>query len=225
MDVVETKQCTHCEEIFPLVNFHKNSGMASGYLNQCKNCTNAKSKQWKSDNRGSSTVYDQKAREKHSTVRELMSDQAYKAAFGEDITCTVCDKTKSFTEFKKDSRKKSGRASICKVCASAYSHKRYHNQPPVYDAAKRRAKIVAAYGLTLDDYDTIYQEQDGKCKICSIEEKYAAKGRFHIDHCHDTGVVRGLLCSHCNKGLGMFRHNQEFLSAAVNYLAEFNDEE
>ena len=138
----------------------------------------------------------------------------------QDIKCTSCLLTKNKEEFKKDSRKKSGRASICKLCAAAQSQKYYRSNTPEYDATKRRQKVVEAYGITLDDYDTMYQEQQGRCKICKIEEKYVAKQRFHIDHDHETGSVRGLLCAQCNKGLGMFKDNSEFLRAAANYLEE-----
>lgn len=134
------------------------------------------------------------------------------------IKCTACSIVKESDVFKKDSRKKSGRASICKECASVQSNIYYHTAGANYDSAKRRKKVVEAYGITLDDYDTMYQEQEGCCKICGIEEKYVSKNRFHIDHCHETGGVRGLLCSQCNKGLGMFKDNADFLLEAAKYI-------
>jgi hypothetical protein len=71
-------------------------------------------------------------------------------------------------------------------------------------------------------------EQDNKCKICGCEEKRRSASekiapRLCIDHCHKTGVIRGLLCHDCNTGLGKFKDNIELLFKAVNYLDEFEE--
>ena len=134
--------------------------------------------------------------------------------------CTCCGQYKREIDFKKDSRTKTGLASICKKCAAVKSKLFYKENTPEYDAVKRREKIVKVYGLTLDDYDEMYEQQEGRCKICGIEEKYVSKQRFHIDHCHETGRVRGLLCSKCNKGLGLFKDNANFLREAAKYIED-----
>jgi hypothetical protein len=80
----------------------------------------------------------------------------------------------------------------------------------------RRAHLRAKYGLTLADYERMLAEQGGGCAIC---RDGAPDGQsLHVDHCHDAGVVRGLLCFNCNAGLGMFDHDVARLDAAVAYL-------
>ena len=80
----------------------------------------------------------------------------------------------------------------------------------------RRAHLRAKYGLTPADYDRMLAGQGGGCAICA---EPAPDGQsLHVDHCHDTGRVRGLLCFNCNAGLGMFDHDGARLDAAATYL-------
>jgi len=76
------------------------------------------------------------------------------------------------------------------------------------------------YGITLDEFFVLYIEQCGLCKICGTEIGLtSADGNVaHIDHNHDTGKVRGLLCMSCNQGLGLFKDNPVFLDRAIEYL-------
>ena len=134
--------------------------------------------------------------------------------------CTKCGEVKELTEYSTESRAKDGRRSACKVCLSSASSLYYKNKEYKYSAEFRRRQTLAEYGLTLEDYNIMLEGQDHKCKICGIEEKHSSKARFHVDHCHETGMVRGLLCSKCNTGLGMFRDNSEFLREAAKYLEE-----
>ncbi len=61
--------------------------------------------------------------------------------------------------------------------------------------------------------------QDGKCAICRI----VPSRTMAVDHCHDTGAIRGLLCSNCNTGIGLLRDNPEILARAIIYLAKGRD--
>jgi hypothetical protein len=78
------------------------------------------------------------------------------------------------------------------------------------------------FGLTATDYDRIFAEQGGVCAICRKQEKRTFKGRvtlLAVDHDHQTGCVRGLLCSFCNTAIGLFRENPEIMLSAMAYLA------
>lgn len=68
------------------------------------------------------------------------------------------------------------------------------------------------YGITLEQYEAMFEAQRGRCAICQRDKK------LHVDHCHATGKVRGLLCSQCNKGLGHFEDSLARLRAAEVYL-------
>ena len=79
---------------------------------------------------------------------------------------------------------------------------------------KRR---LARYGLSVEEYEALVREQNGACAIC----KKKPPRWFCIDHCHSTGVVRGLLCVKCNVGLGHFDEDPHLMRTATAYLEVF----
>lgn len=86
----------------------------------------------------------------------------------------------------------------------------------------KNADLKKHFGVTLTQYEKLFADQNGVCAICSQPEKSkAADGgprAMPVDHCHVTGRVRGLLCTACNRGLGMFGDSEESLFAAIKYL-------
>ena len=78
---------------------------------------------------------------------------------------------------------------------------------------KKDATLMRMYGITKDDYDRMVIEQDGRCAICNRTE-----GTLVIDHCHEKGHVRALLCNKCNLGLGLFGDSPDLLVSAAMYL-------
>jgi hypothetical protein len=79
---------------------------------------------------------------------------------------------------------------------------------------KRDQHLKRRYGISLKDFDAILAHQGGACAIC--REAFTATP--HVDHCHATHVVRGLLCTDCNKGLGCFDDDIDIMQAAIDYL-------
>src|SRR6266403_544492 len=84
----------------------------------------------------------------------------------------------------------------CKPCSSK-AMKDYHAANPEKKALQIRKHALRRYGLTLDDYDRILRGQGGACAICGTREPGGKKGRFTVDHCHESGKIRGLLCINC----------------------------
>jgi hypothetical protein len=87
-----------------------------------------------------------------------------------------------------------------------------------YQEYRRNIELRYLFGITLDDYNKLKENQNYKCAICGNER--SEKKDFHVDHCHSTGKIRGLLCSNCNTGLGQFKDNIELLNKAISYLKE-----
>lgn len=79
------------------------------------------------------------------------------------------------------------------------------------------------YGITLEDYDQILLSQSSCCAICKQTEPNG-KGVFHVDHCHTTGKVRGVLCAKCNILLGHADDNTKILMSAIKYLNDHKPE-
>lgn len=84
--------------------------------------------------------------------------------------------------------------------------------------ARKFARIRSIYGLSREDYLAMVASQDSACRICRRHESDHFK--LHIDHCHATGKVRGLLCGPCNQSIGLLQHSPERLAVAINYLKE-----
>lgn len=105
---------------------------------------------------------------------------------------------------------------LCKPCRKAAHAVRMR-------ADRRRKQLEYQYGMTLDDYDAMFKAQNGVCAICGvppIARRGAKNGRLCVDHNHDTGQVRALLCSTCNSALGGFRDDPNLLRTAALYLEE-----
>lgn len=89
---------------------------------------------------------------------------------------------------------------------------------------KRLSQRLSRYGLDYSEYLKMIEEQGGGCAICGVKtsqcsnSKTGKKNRLFVDHCHDTGAVRGVLCSSCNFGIGKFYDNPELLEKAAEYL-------
>jgi hypothetical protein len=101
---------------------------------------------------------------------------------------------------------------------AAYARAWRNNNP---DKA-RNSDLMKSHGITLDQYDAMHDAQDGRCAICgNLETAVGADGaprRMPVDHCHITGVIRGLLCTACNRALGLFKDSPEILHRAIKYL-------
>lgn len=82
------------------------------------------------------------------------------------------------------------------------------------------AKRKSAYGLTPEAFLKLLQSQGGVCAICARREP-GGRGGWHVDHDHETGVVRGLLCHYCNLMLGMAKDQITVLEAAIKYLSRY----
>ena len=89
-------------------------------------------------------------------------------------------------------------------------------------AANERMHLKRAYGMTLEAYRTLADAQGGRCAACGEVPSGAGHcGRLHVDHDHDTGEIRGLLCVTCNQGLGQFKDSVLRLQQAIMYLRRY----
>ena len=100
-----------------------------------------------------------------------------------------------------------------------YGRNYYHNNRDKAYAAN----LMKEYGLTLDDYNQMLEEQNGVCKICHgtcTHPQRREAGTLCVDHCHTTGKVRGLLCNKCNTALGFLNDDLQTVKRMVDYLED-----
>lgn len=95
----------------------------------------------------------------------------------------------------------------CKPCRNKLNKEAYPERTREYN-------YIWKYGLTLEEYNSLLDSQDGVCAVCGGPNKRA----MVIDHDHETGEIRGLLCDSCNRGLGFFSDDPDLLSKASEYL-------
>ncbi len=94
----------------------------------------------------------------------------------------------------------------------------YAKNPERHITRVTRRMRERLYGVTQEKFDSMLKEQGGVCRIC---RKDSNGGRaWNVDHDHNTGTVRGLLCTNCNIGLGQFQENVETLANAIKYIQE-----
>jgi len=108
---------------------------------------------------------------------------------------------------------KAGQKEYASRPESRLLRKKNESRPEVVE--KQRGWLLQKYNLTVEDYYFLLNKQNKLCAICSR----APNGkRLHVDHCHKTGRVRGLLCFKCNAGIGMLDDSPILLAKAVDYL-------
>lgn len=129
--------------------------------------------------------------------------------------CNKCGLVKGAAFF---SLERNGRLrSRCKKCEAEIRRQKRKSDPAISER-KRDYDYRRQYGISLSDRLEMLQCQDGRCKICGVKEEDAPRKRLAIDHCHETGKVRGLLCDHCNKGIGCLKDDPALLLKAITYL-------
>lgn len=162
--------------------------------------------------------------------------------------CTLCEVEQSVNNFSKHKGYRDGLRSWCKECCTktnavhkanpvykekqkVYAKKKKQNDP-VYRAACTarmkawraknpehvKAKNIERYGITYKQFQQMLEDQDARCRICATD-LFAPQ----VDHCHTTGVVRGLLCKQCNILLGAAKDSVEILCNAIEYLERSKD--
>lgn len=126
--------------------------------------------------------------------------------------CGICKEWKLADEYHKHPRGLLGRHPECKLCHNAAKRRRRKENPPA-PAEKRAQLLKARYGLTPDDFDALFASQDGRCAIC-----LEVPARPCVDHNHETGQVRGILCHFCNIRLPAVE-DEKYHIPAMAYLA------
>ena len=128
--------------------------------------------------------------------------------------CRACRLAKPISEFAKNPTGVHGVRGTCKGC-----------RPKDTPLTIRGRNVRYRYGIELDDFVAMYEDQGGKCAICFAEvDLYAPEDRkadvAHVDHCHTTGKIRALLCHQCNVGIGAFKEDRSILENAIQYIKD-----
>jgi len=219
------KLCPRCREVLPWDRFHKNRSNGDERQAYCKDCSNEIRREY--EHRNAEVIALRRA--------ERLARQPAEGATKE---CRKCGTTKPMLSFYAHRTTKDSRANYCMECQKAASRqwsrdnadkvKATNDAHRLANPEKRkrdhRQYWLKLYGLDQAQYEALLAEQGGTCAICERPERYVDKRtgelrKLSVDHDHKTNLVRGLLCGHCNRGIGQFDDNPLVLARASTYLS------
>ena len=143
-----------------------------------------------------------------------------------EMACSECKETKRLENFTKalpplvNGTPRLG--PYCKACDATKSRRRHRNRKRTPEQ-RLAMRLHSLYGLSIEDYETMFSDQGGVCAICQKAETVIHRTterqiRLSVDHDHNTGEIRGLLCQRCNQALGLLNDDVEALHQAITYL-------
>ena len=126
------------------------------------------------------------------------------------LKCSKCGEKKVPEEFSRSSKSSFGRVSSCKACQSLD----YKVKHIAYKKRGREGYLRRNYGITTSEFEKLVELSGEMCGCCGDRTK------LYVDHCHDTGNIRGLLCQKCNSAIGLLGDRLQGVQGALNYLEE-----
>ena len=132
--------------------------------------------------------------------------------------CSCCHNFFGKESFHPEHRNVDGLCSSCRKCRNQKALKWQQSNP----RAKRNTHLKSKFGITVKQFDEMLKQQNHCCAICMTTTP-KGRGTFHVDHCHETGKIRGILCHDCNTGIGKLGDSLESIKKAVSYLERFYD--
>ncbi len=220
-----TKQCSTCKQTKPVGEFYARA-VPGKYHAACRECVKARMRKpptapptleceicggtFQPKNRLDSAKFCS-ARCGSAAHRRRRGQKPFqKSVVDGRKRCNTCDTWKPVEDFTFRKDRNGGPISDCRPCMAARGR--------AYNASDRgrTRRYALKYGVTVEWYEAKLKEQGGRCAICL--EKPAGSRRLAIDHCHQTGRARGLLCFLCNSALGRFDDSPERLRRATAYI-------
>jgi hypothetical protein len=188
---MNSKYCRDCGEERPISEFTRNRNSRDGYAFYCREHARRRHRVARDKRNGA-------PRRRHP--RDLDVPEGHK-------WCPDCGQVLPFSAFGRNAASTTGRASYCKTCHNVRGRK---SKDLV--GGERTYHLRRRYGITAEDADAMLAFQDGLCAICRTAPA------VHVDHDHETGAVRALLCFNCNGGLGQFKDDPYLLQMAAFYV-------
>lgn len=202
----DSKPCSVCGAVKPLHEFHRAPRGKFGRESRCKECKAAR----------------RKAEYVPAVPDPVAREARYTGHRGDTKTCTKCEETKPVSEFSQRGMGAYGPLlrSSCKACNSERAKQWHADNPGRAVSNKRKQLLWELYRLTPQDYFRILDAQGGVCAICGKPPgaAHARDMRLAVDHDHETGSVRGLLCQSCNRAIGLLGDNPVLMRRAISYL-------
>src|ERR1700722_1104896 len=210
------RPCSSCQSIKANDAFSNKVGNIDGLMNDCKECSLARYHQWRKENvgidrRDYSRIKTRPGRWKLKPCRYCGKQYTFEGMFLHVRSCDKHPRTHGRSgELKPVDPSLPDMESVLEKSTNTTSFFK-----------QKHRNLLMSYGISIEDYNRMLSEQGGVCAICKLPPGGKRKSRtihLAVDHCHTTGKVRALLCSHCNVGIGGLKENRRLLLAALDYI-------
>ena len=131
--------------------------------------------------------------------------------------CTKCKIDKPASEYTRRYDRRAGIRPCCKLCQRVIDGKRRKSEAGIKKYRKKAWKLQGI-DITYDEYAAKYEKLGGCCEICNIKFDTLC-----VDHNHETGGIRGLLCTSCNLGIEHFKESEQIMNNAIKYLQTYKE--
>lgn len=193
---MQLKKCSICKIEKEISEFNKHSGCKFGVRPQCKKCHSLQSSKWQEENKDKKKEYLKKWN-KENKDKVKKQRESYKDIKNE----------KRRERYRNDEEYRNDRLKDVREWQK--------NNPK-----KRKNQRLKQYGITYIEFESLMNKCNRKCEICGYDNIEDKKTFPVVDHCHESGKVRGILCSKCNFALGHFNDSIDNLQNAIKYLKQ-----
>lgn len=212
-----SKRCGRCDEEKTLDNFWPNKGGKYGVHSTCKACKLTLSREWQERNRDKCRSYGRAYHQRHPE-RRVAQSKRWRMAHPEEWRAI---KARWAAKNRDRINAQAARWRALNAEKARETNRRcYQNS----EEARRDYNLRSHYGISIEQYKAMYEKQGGKCLTCGDAKPLRGRDSLCVDHNHDTGKVRELLCARCNKALGCVRENPEALRALADYAERHRKE-
>ena len=197
---MQTKHCNKCDQHKPIADFYPHKLEKYGVGGTCKVCTQARAK-----------------------VRNRENPKPNNPPASE-AKCSICHEVKPEKDFSPSPIKKNGLSSYCRACNNIKAKANMLTRPKeLRQKVLRRHHLKKTFDLTLEQYQAMWDAQLGVCAICGKPETRQtyptrATSSLSVDHNHETGMIRGLLCHSCNTALGLLYEDPVVIESMLDYV-------
>lgn len=206
------KTCGHCKQVKPFDEFYRNKARKDGLEGHCKECSYAKSVAKKEK-------YHQSKGTKSAYPRRLAAENLKNGV----RHCPMCQVVQPLDKFPANKAHKNNVGAYCLECLAKrnrdiYSLRNKDSRAKYYQQNKTkilRDRTLKRYNLTNEEYDSMLNNQNHSCAICHTHKDIQP---LCVDHDHNTGKVRELLCSDCNSALGRIKEDEIRALAMIAYI-------
>lgn len=200
----KTRICNTCREEKPKKDFAPDNRVRDGVATICKTCCRKHAQEYT----------EKRAKEFEKIEHTIDIEQIRK--------CTLCKEEKPLHAYGRVRGAKLGRSTHCKECKRKKARERYHEKRHWINKREKtkrgRVRQINRKGMTSEEYHFYHDLQNGKCLICGKPAVRKSNDHLDIDHDHNTGLARGLLCNRCNPALGSFQEDPTIFVRALAYL-------